>query len=208
MSLLFEIPPETVRVGDEYLDIDADFRLWAEVQQCCDQGELDGMKMLGFMRRAFGTAARGQDVHDLVAAFLYFLSCGERSSPAQELDNTKSIALNHRNTAYDLAEDDARIVAAFEREYGIDLTTEYVHWWRFCALLDDLLSKDKFTDIVGFRCIDVSRIKDEKERAYYTEKQRAYRLHKTSEPQTVEELNASMVNALIKAREAAEAAKP
>lgn len=204
MKLLFETPPESVKVGDLYLDIDTDFRLWATVQDCCDRGEFDGRKMIGFIRQAFGAAARGQDVHDLVSAFVYFLSCG--ADRKEDSGNAESVPSDHRNTVYDFIEDDERIVAAFEREYGIDLTSDHVHWWRFRALLDDLLSKDKFTDIVGFRCIDVSSIKDERERKYYAEKQRFYRLHKDQEPQTVEELNASMVNALIKAREAAEAA--
>ena len=205
MKQLFERPPESVKVGNQYLAIDTDFRLWAKVQDCCDRGEFDGMKMLGFIRRAFGSAARGQDVHDLVSAFVYFPSCGAEVQRGNS-DNAERMPSDHRNTAYDFAEDGERIVAAFEREYGIDLTSDYVHWWRFRALLDDLLSKDKFTDIVGFRCVDVSSIKDERERKYYAEKQRFYRLHKDQEPQTVEELNASMVNALIKAREAAEAA--
>ena len=204
MKLLFEIPPESVKVGDLYLDIDTDFRLWAKVQDCCDRGEFDGRKMIGFIRQAFRAAARGQDVHDLVSAFVYFLSCGEEHK--EDSGSGESTSSDHRNTVYDFEEDGERIVAAFEREYGIDLTSDHVHWWRFRALLDDLLSKDKFTDIVGFRCIDVSSIKDERERKYYAEKQRFYRLYKDQEPQTVEELNASMVNALIKAREAAEAA--
>lgn len=204
MKLLFERPPEFVKVGNQYLTIDTDFRLWAEVQECCDRDEFDGRKMICFIQRAFGSAAWGQDVYDLVSAFVYFLSCGEEHK--EDSGSRESTSSDHRNTAYDFAEDGERIVAAFEREYGIDLTNDYVHWWRFRALLDDLLTPDKFTDIVGFRCIDVSSIKDERERKYYTEKQRFYRLHKDQEPTTVEELNASMVNALIKAREAAEAA--
>lgn len=204
MKLLFERPPESVKVGNQYLAIDTDFRLWAEIQKCCGRGELDGMKMIGFIRRAFRANVRGQNVHDLVSAFVYFLSCGEEHK--EDSGSRESTSSDHRNTAYDFAEDGERIVAAFEREYGIDLTSDYVHWWRFRVLLDDLLTPDKFTDIVGFRCIDVSSIKDERERKYYAEKQRFYRLHKDQEPTTVEELNASMVNALIKAREAAEAA--
>ena len=204
MKQLFERPPESVKVGNQDLAIDTDFRLWAEVQECCSRNEFNGQRMIRFIQRAFGSAAWGQDVHDLVSAFVYFLSCGADRKEAP--DNAESTPADHHNTAYDFAEDGERIVAAFEREYGIDLTSDYVHWWRFRALLDDLLSKDKFTDIVGFRCVDVSSIKDERERKYYAEKQRFYRLHKDQEPQTVEELNASMVNALIKAREAAEAA--
>lgn len=205
MKLLFERPPDSVKVGNLYLDVDTDFRLWAAVQACCDRGELDGRKMIRFIQKAFGAAAWGQNIHDLVSAFVYFLSCGAEV-PKGNSDKAESTPADHQNKAYDLAEDDERIVAAFERDYGIDLTNDHVHWWRFRALLDDLLSQDKFTDIVGFRCIDVGGIKDDHERKYYAEKQRFYRLHKDQEPQTVEELNASMVNALIKAREAAEAA--
>lgn len=204
MKLLFKKPPKCVKVGNRYLDIDTDFRLWAEVQECCNQGNLNGRAMICFIERAFGASVWGQDINELVAAFVHFLTCGKAC--AEKAGNPKQSETDHRNTAYNLDEDDERIVSAFEREYGIDLTSDYVHWWRFRALLDDLLSEDRFTDVVTFRCMDTAKIKDDDKRKYYAEKQRFYRLYKDQEPQTVEELNANMINALIKAREAAEAA--
>ncbi len=66
-------------------------------------------------------------------------------------------------TAYDFAVDADAICAEFQRQYGIDLTTAKMHWWRFMALLDGLYSYS-FSERVGFRVADLGGM-DAKQRA-------------------------------------------
>ena len=91
---------------------------------------------------------------------------------------------------YSYAADAAAIISAFQREYGIDLTTEKMHWWRFSALADGLLT-DSFEDRVHYRVADIGKIKDKDIRRRYQSGKRRYALDMNGEPvKQPENLNA------------------
>lgn len=50
--------------------------------------------------------------------------------------------------------DDEYIYGAFLEEYKIDLSTDFVHWWKFKALLKSLRSDCEFVKIKGYRAYD------------------------------------------------------
>ena len=52
--------------------------------------------------------------------------------------------------------DGSFIVASFQQAYGIDLTSEDMHWHRFCALMDGLPDDTKISKIMGYRGYDPS----------------------------------------------------
>ena len=58
------------------------------------------------------------------------------------------------------------IVGAFQQAYGIDLTTDKVHWWRFKALLHALPPETPLGKIVEIRGKDTSGM-DRADRDYY-----------------------------------------
>lgn len=65
------------------------------------------------------------------------------------------------------------IVAAFQRLYGIDLTTEHVHWFRFRALLRGVIGEDcMFSRIIDWRTADLSDMNPEKRRIYEEQRER------------------------------------
>lgn len=94
--------------------------------------------------------------------------------------------------AYAFAEDSDAIIAAFQREYGIDLTAENMHWWRFSALLHGLLSHS-FTQRVQYRVCDPGRIRSRDIREQYRKLKSEYALdahgQKRKQPTTLEEYN-------------------
>ena len=98
--------------------------------------------------------------------------------------------------AFAFGVDAEAIVAAFQREYGIDLTTERMHWWRFMALLRGLLSHS-FTERVQYRVCDPEKAKSSELRSRYRQLKRQYALTATGEPyrepQTLEEYNALLL---------------
>ena len=85
---------------------------------------------------------------------------------------------NRRNKRlYDYEYDSNYIYAAFLAQYGIDLIDiEYLHWFKFKALFTSLSEECEFMKIVGYRAMDLSKIKDVKQRQEYKEKQDFYRL--------------------------------
>ena len=83
--------------------------------------------------------------------------------------------------AYAYDADAEAIIAAFQREYGIDLTTASVHWWRFCALLRGLLTHG-FAERVRYRVCDVESIKDTELRRECRKYKARYALDATGRP--------------------------
>lgn len=116
-----------------------------------------------------------------------FYRCSEED--AERTDENKP-------PAYAFGTDGAAIIAAFQREYGIDLTTAQMHWWRFTALLRGLL-EHSFTERVQFRICDLEEIGNGKMRSRYQKLKRKYALTASGEPyhepQTLEEYNALLL---------------
>ena len=77
---------------------------------------------------------------------------------------------------FDLSEDSKYIYAAFLQEYGIDLTSCKMHWFKFIALLDALTDKTQLKRIVAIRSVDLAEIGDKKRRDYYRRLKSFYEL--------------------------------
>lgn len=94
--------------------------------------------------------------------------------------------------AYSFRSDADAIIAAFQREYGIDLTSARLHWWRFSALLRGLLTHS-FSERVQYRVCNPNEIKGKELRARYRKLHEQYALdahgEKRCQPQTLEEYN-------------------
>lgn len=97
---------------------------------------------------------------------------------------------------YGFDADSGALVAAFQREYHIDLTRDDLHWWRFSALLNGLTSHS-FSERVQYRVCNLQEIKSKDLRRRYAKLKRSYALdqhgRKVREPQTVEEYEAMLL---------------
>lgn len=98
--------------------------------------------------------------------------------------------------AYAFGVDAEAIIAAFQREYHIDLTTEKLHWWRFTALLHGLI-RHSFTERVQYRTCNPEEIKDKRIRERYRKLKQQYALAANGEPyrppRTLEEYNELLI---------------
>ncbi len=98
--------------------------------------------------------------------------------------------------AYAFGTDCEVLIAAFQKEYGIDLTTANLHWWRFSALLSGLLSHS-FSERVQYRLCNPEEIKSKDIRARYRKLKEEYALDrngkKIERPKTLEEHNAMLL---------------
>ena len=71
--------------------------------------------------------------------------------------------------------DAAYFIGSFQQAYGIDLTVDRVHWWRFQALLRSLPCDTALGRILDFRGADTSEM-DEAHREYYEAMKERYAL--------------------------------
>ena len=73
--------------------------------------------------------------------------------------------------------DNELIYSAFKNQYNIDLEEiEYLHWWKFKAMFNGLKSDNKIVEIMGYRAMDLSKVKDKEERKRYRKLQKLYAL--------------------------------
>ncbi len=80
----------------------------------------------------------------------------ENDQESEEQHNTPVISYN---------QDAPYIIAGFLECYGIDLTeVPYMHWWKFQMLIDGMNEDCELKKRMGYRSIDLSKIKDKEER--------------------------------------------
>lgn len=63
------------------------------------------------------------------------------------------------------------------QQYNIDLNKiKYMHWWKFKALFEGLNENTQIVKIMGYRAMDITKIKDKEEKARYKKLKRMYQL--------------------------------
>lgn len=177
IALLTDELPDTVDIAGVEMPIITDYRNGIQFERLVlDKSISDPVKINTALELYYGDYARIRDREAAMDAILWFYSCGHYPP-----DKTKETKASKRY--YDYAVDARLIYAAFLDQYHIDLQTSSIHWWQFCAMLAGLKSDAEFTKVIGYRAIDVNKIKNREERARYRKLQMLYALpdHRTHE---------------------------
>ena len=114
---------------------------------------------------------RPKDVKKAIEGVLWFYRCGEKEKHSKSGGNGK------QKQIYSFEHDAKYIYSAFLDQYGIDLNKiDYLHWFKFRALFEGLKSDNKICEIMGYRAIDLNKIKDKEEKKKYRKLQREFAL--------------------------------
>jgi hypothetical protein len=110
------------------------------------------------------------NIEKAVEDMLWFYKCGKEIKTSQKSENnTKQI--------YSYEFDDELIYSAFMYQYKIDINSiNFLHWWKFKAMFEGLNKDNKIVEIMGYRTIDLSKIKDKEERKRYKKLKQIYAL--------------------------------
>ena len=106
------------------------------------------------------------DPQKIIDAYGYMIEFYKAGEKAAESAAAESSTAPSSGLAFDYQCDAGYIVAAFQQAYGIDLTADKVHWWRFKALLHALPPETPLGKIVEIRGKDTSSM-DRADRDYY-----------------------------------------
>lgn len=105
------------------------------------------------------------DIKKAIDGVLWFYSCGDNE---KNNNRSKKSEKNEKKQIYSYEYDAKYIYSAFLDQYGIDLNDiEYLHWFKFKALFDSLKDDNKICEAMGYRSIDLSKIKDKNEKNRY-----------------------------------------
>ena len=113
-----------------------------------------------------------QDLKKAIDGIVWFYTRGKeikQSGNKGEKGNKKKI--------YSYEYDADYIYTAFLDQYRLDLNEiDYLHWFKFKAMFDGLKSDNKICEIMGYRAIDINKIKNKDEQKKYKKLQKEWAL--------------------------------
>ena len=136
--------------------IDPDFRHMVRLSAAYSHGEVeaDPEALARQLCQQFYTGIHIPRVFvELWQGVIDFYLAGEQ---AAEPAAAKPASRPDTGPAFDYRCDAPYIVAAFQQAYGIDLTTEKMHWFRFRALFAALPEDTLMAKIMGWRSADLA----------------------------------------------------
>lgn len=114
-----------------------------------------------------------KDIKLAIDEILWFYRCGKEIQ--EQKKSKKEEARIEQIYSYEF--DDEYIYGAFIEQYKINLNSiKYLHWWKFKALFNCLNENTQFVKIMGYRAMDLSKIKDKDMKKHYKKMQTIYAL--------------------------------
>ncbi|WP_195430892.1 bacteriophage Gp15 family protein [Clostridium sp. D46t1_190503_E9] len=196
MNILIDLLPNKIEINNEEYEINSDFRtsiLFELLMQDNSIGEEDKI----YMALQLYYPVIPNDIKEAIDKMLWFYRCGKETTSSKGNGKGKSVT-----QIYSFEHDDDYIYAAFMDQYGVDLQDiEYLHWWKFKAMFKSLKEDNEIVKIMGYRSMDLSKIKDKEEKAYYKKMQDLYKLPdniSNSEKEKLKEIENALLNGTYK----------
>lgn len=171
----------------EGLKIDTNFRSFILFELLMQDNELKKEEKI-YLAIKLLYEEEPKDLKKAIEGILWFYKCSEKEKKSKGGENGK------KKQIYSYEHDAKYIYSAFLSQYGIDLNEiNYLHWFKFKALFEGLKSDNRINEIMSYRAMDLSKIKDKAERDKYRKLQREFAL---PDNRTVEEKEQDFANAL------------
>ena len=174
MNPLVHRLPQSLVIDSKHYKIDTSHRAWVNVARILSD-EIDDLS-LALVCKAISLEPPNEP-QGLIEAITDFLSAGQEKSKGGK-------------RVFDWDEDAHRVIAAFQHDYGIDLTAENMHWYRFMYLFNGLSKDTELVQAISWR--STPRPKDSKhnkdELARWKSIQKVYKL----KPRTAEQRRAEI----------------
>lgn len=168
MSILTDKLPDYITVRGKKCPIKTDFKVWLEFSELIGDGELDLKKITQAFKLLFDELP--PNMIDALCEIFDFYS----HSTKKEREDIKKEKEQKKN--FDFEYDADLIFSAFMQQYKIDLSKANLHWWKFKALFSSLSEDTQFMEVIKYRSIKLSDIKDKKQKKFYAKMKRQYRL--------------------------------
>lgn len=169
MNLLLDIAPRVVNIEGEDYEINSDFRTSIKFELLMqDDGMSEEDKILKALNLYYPIIPE-KNLSEAISKILWFYKAGKLESKDSGKGNSTQI--------YSYIHDDDYIYSAFLDQYNIDLQDiEYLHWWKFKAMFKALKEDNMIVKIMGYRSMDLSKIKDKEQRNYYKGLKELYKI--------------------------------
>lgn len=171
MNILVDLVPTTVDIDNNEYEINSDFRISILFELLMQENSMeDKDKILMALKLYYPVIPK--NLNEAIEQMLWFYRCGKDIRKSNGNGKGKSVT-----QIYSFDYDDDYIYAAFMDQYGIDLQDiEYLHWWKFKAMFKSLKEDNEIVKIMGYRSMDLSKIKDKEQKYYYKKMQEMYKI--------------------------------
>ena len=188
MNLLYD------RLPNEYngLKVNTDFRnfikfeLLMQDREIAEKEKILASIILLFKNEEGNLEKALSNPEKAIETILWFYRCGK----SEEKENISGS--NSHKQIYSFEYDNDYIYSAFYEQYKINLATKKMHWFEFRALFQGLNENVQFSKIMGYRSINIFKIKDKDEQNRYAKLKALYQL---PDMRTIEEKESDFANA-------------
>lgn len=111
-----------------------------------------------------------QELQTRIEDIIWFYKCGKEEKTSQNNGNKREKQI------YSYVFDADKIYSAFIQQYNTDLQKTNLHWWQFRSMFESLTDETQIVEIMGYRAMDLSKIKDKEERKRYRKLQKLWAL--------------------------------
>lgn len=185
--------PEYIEVNDKQYKINTDFRVAIECDYIAKDNSIsDYERALAIIFLLLGKEAL-KDIRNyeaMLKLIKIYLNCGKTTKNENNIDEEIDM---------DFKQDMDYIEASFMSDYGIDLTTTKMHWWKFYNLISGL-SNSEFGNccvlnrIRNLRNFDTKQIKDSKEQNKIEKAKKQVALEKNKQQRTFSDVEKQNMN--------------
>lgn len=168
--------PEYVKIGEKKYKINTDFRVALECNKIAQDNDIsDVERALAIIYKLYGDEGLNDTKNhsELLRLATKYLGLG------------KEVEKSNEEPDMDFEQDMDYIETSFMSDYGIDLSKEKMHWWKFYNLINGLSNSELgnccvLNRVRNLRRFDASTIKDSKERQRIIEAQKSVALKKNA----------------------------
>ena len=191
MNLLIDILPESVFIEGVEYEIDSNFRTFILFELLMLDELMDPEEKIIKTLELFYITKCPPNIEKAIDKMLWFYRCGKDDNQV-----ISSSGGGSHEKIYSFEHDDTYIFSAFLGQYGIDLQDiDYLHWWKFKALFKSLNDTNEFVKIMGYRSMDLSKIKDKEQKAFYQKMKKIYQLPVSkTEQEKIDALTQAWIN--------------
>lgn len=195
MNILIDNLPEHIMIDDTPYPVNTDFRVWIKFALMFEDTKQDRYQFITKVLNLCLKKGNGQKLPalDKLLDAVYEFYAMKQPKPTQgrkQDENKKAVFSFEYDAEY--------IYTAFYSQYGIDLNTANMHWWKFKTLFQGLTGEHQYCKIIEYRTIKLSEIKDKKQREQISKMKRLYALpDNRTEEQKERDFQASFIDAFI-----------
>lgn len=147
-----KLPDYVVLFGEKY-PVHTDFKKWVEISCILESEDIKEPKTIA---KILKLCYKEKLPPNHISALLGVMSFLNRGTDLSVSQNQKSESI------YSFCDDDTIIYSSFYMKYGIDLLSAEMHWYKFCALFENMTDDNPFKTVLKIRTIDEREIKDPK----------------------------------------------